>query len=137
MGRYAHMREAVLDRSRRLAPSLTLVEGIAAKPKLDLVRGDTRLLRLKVQMTSGEFKTALRAAGFSVENGLVVDVSETCPGFATMPVFRGDGSVDRNGTLSKITLERHAEIARRARSLTGAIGPGDLAEATLSRTVRR
>ena len=78
-----------------------------------------RLLRLKVQMTSGEFKTALRAAGFSVENGRLVDVSETCPGFATMPVLRGDGSVDRNSTLSKITLERDAEIARRAAESDG------------------
>jgi hypothetical protein len=73
-----------------------------------------RLLRLKVQMTSGTFKTALRAAGFRVESGRLVDVSETCPGFVTMPVFRGDGSVDRNGILSKITSDRDAEIARRA-----------------------
>jgi hypothetical protein len=100
-----------------------------------------RLLRLKVQMTSGEFKTALRAAGFSVESGQLVDVSETCPGFATMPVFRGDGSVDRNGTLSKITLERDAEIARRAAESAGRgrqSRHGDLVEATLSyRTVRQ
>jgi hypothetical protein len=82
-----------------------------------------RLLRLKVQMTSGEFRTALRAAGFSVQSGRLVDVSETCPGFATMPVFRGDGSVDRSGTLSKITAERDAEIARRAAEFAGRARP--------------
>ena len=87
-----------------------------------------RLLRPKVQMASGKFQTALRAAGFSVESGRLVDVSETCPGFATMPVFRGDGSVDRKGTLSKITLERDAEIARRAAESGGRGRPWRLGE---------
>ena len=71
-----------------------------------------RFLRPKSQMTSGEFKTALRAAGFGVKDGQIVDVSGTCPGFATVAIFR-NGEVDRNATLAKVIEERDAEIARR------------------------
>ena len=71
-----------------------------------------RILRPKLQMTSGEFKTALRAAGFGVENGQIVDISGTCPGFATVAIFR-NGEVDRRATFAKVIRERDAEIARR------------------------
>jgi hypothetical protein len=71
-----------------------------------------RLLRPKSQMTSHEFKTALHAAGFGVENGRIVDVSGTCPGFATVAIFR-NGKVDRNATFAKVIRERDVEIARR------------------------
>lgn len=71
-----------------------------------------RILRPKSQMTSGEFKTALRAAGFGVENGQIVDISDTSQGFATVAIFR-NGDVDRNATFTKVVRERDAEIARR------------------------
>jgi hypothetical protein len=67
----------------------------------------------KKQMTSEEFKTALREAGFGVEHGRIVDVSGRCPGFATLPSFNKT-VVDRNATLSKVIWEREAEIKRRA-----------------------
>jgi hypothetical protein len=35
----------------------------------------------KPQMTSAEFKTALREAGFGVERARIVDVSGRCPAF--------------------------------------------------------
>jgi hypothetical protein len=65
-------------------------------------------------MTSAEFNAALRNAGFGVDHGRIVDVSGKCPGFTTVPIFRGNGSVDRNATLSKIIWERGAQIERRA-----------------------
>jgi hypothetical protein len=68
----------------------------------------------KRQMTSTEFNAALRRAGFGVDHGRIVDVSGKCPGFATFPAFRRDGSVDRDATLAKVIRERDAEIARRA-----------------------
>jgi hypothetical protein len=64
-------------------------------------------------MTSTEFATAMREAGFGVTHGRVVDVSGQCPGFTTLPSFNKDG-VDRNATLTKILFEREAEISRRA-----------------------
>jgi hypothetical protein len=67
----------------------------------------------KKQMTSEEFKTALREAGFGVEHGRIVDVSGRRPGFATLPIFNKT-VVDRNATLSKVIWEREAEIKRRA-----------------------
>jgi hypothetical protein len=66
------------------------------------------------QMTSAEFTTALREAGFGVDHGRIVDVSGQCPGFTTLPSFN-KGAVDRNATLSKILWGREAEIARRAK----------------------
>jgi hypothetical protein len=63
-------------------------------------------------MTAAEF-AALREAGFGVDRGRIVDVPGKCPGFAAVPVFRGNGSVDRNATLSKVLWARDAEIARR------------------------
>jgi hypothetical protein len=69
----------------------------------------------KPQMTSEEFKTALREAGFGVDHGRIVDVSGQCPGFATLPSFN-KGVVNRNATLSKVVWERDAEIARRGES---------------------
>jgi hypothetical protein len=45
------------------------------------------------QMTSAEFTTAMREAGFGVDHGRIVDVSGQCPGFATLPTFN-KGSVD-------------------------------------------
>jgi hypothetical protein len=68
---------------------------------------------LKPQMTSEEFNAALRNAGFGVKQGRIVDMSGKCPGFSTVPVFRGNGSVDRNATLSKVIWERNVEIERR------------------------
>jgi hypothetical protein len=68
----------------------------------------------KPQMTSAEFKTALREAGFSVAQGWIVDVSGKCPGFASLPGFN-KGVLNRNATLSKVIWEREAEIARRAK----------------------
>jgi hypothetical protein len=44
----------------------------------------------KSHMTSEDFKTALRQAGFGVAQGWVVDVSGKCPGFATLPGPWGD-----------------------------------------------
>jgi hypothetical protein len=69
----------------------------------------------KPQMTSEEFKTALREAGFGVDHGRIVDVSGQCPGFATLPSFN-KGVVNRNATLSKVVWDRDAEIARRGES---------------------
>jgi hypothetical protein len=73
-----------------------------------------RPFKKKPQMTSEEFKTALREAGFGVEYDRIVDVSGRCPGFATLPSFN-KGVVNRNATLSKVLWEREAEIARRAK----------------------
>jgi len=67
----------------------------------------------KPQMTSEEFKAALREAGFGVDHGRIVDVSGRCPGFATLPSFN-NSVLNRNATLSKVTWEREAEIKRRA-----------------------
>jgi hypothetical protein len=71
-----------------------------------------RFLRPKSQMTAHQFKTALRAAGFGVENGQIVDLSGICPGFATAAISQ-HGKVDRNATLAKVIRERDTEIARR------------------------
>jgi hypothetical protein len=49
----------------------------------------------KPQMTSEEFKAALREAGFGVAHARIVDVSGRCPGFVTTPVFRGH-ALDRS-----------------------------------------
>lgn len=70
----------------------------------------------KSQMTAAEFNVALREAGFGVDRGRIVDVSGVCVGFTAVPIFRGNGSVDRNATLSKVLWEREAEIKRRAGS---------------------
>jgi hypothetical protein len=64
-------------------------------------------------MSSAEFNAALRSAGFGVDRGRILDVSGRSPGFVAMPVFRGNGSVDRNAPLSKVIWERDAEIERR------------------------
>jgi hypothetical protein len=37
----------------------------------------------KPQMTSAEFTTAMREAGFGVDAGRIVDISGQCPGFST------------------------------------------------------
>jgi len=66
-------------------------------------------------MTSAEFTTAMREAGFGVDHGRIVDVSGQCPGFTTLPSFE-KGAVDRNATLSKVIWERDAEIRRRAKA---------------------
>jgi hypothetical protein len=66
-------------------------------------------------MTSAEFTTAMREAGFGVDRGRIVDVSGQCPGFTTLPSFE-KGAVDRNATLSKVIWERDAEIRRRAKA---------------------
>ena len=76
----------------------------------------------KPQMTSEEFKTALREAGFGVDHGRIVDVSGRCPGFASLPSFN-KGAVNRNATLSKVLWEREAEIARRARKKDDGTAP--------------
>jgi hypothetical protein len=65
----------------------------------------------KLQMSSDEFKAALREAGFGAAQGWIVDVSGKCPGFATLPSFN-KGVVNRNATLSKAIWERDAEIRR-------------------------
>jgi hypothetical protein len=65
------------------------------------------------QMTSAEFTTAMREAGFGVDHGRIVDVSGQCPGFTTLPSFN-KSAVDRNATLLKVLFEREAEISRRA-----------------------
>jgi hypothetical protein len=70
--------------------------------------------KMKSEMTAAEFNAALREAGFGVDHGRIVDVSGKCPGFTALPIFRGNGSVDRNATLSKVAWEREAEIKRRA-----------------------
>jgi hypothetical protein len=67
----------------------------------------------KPQMSSDEFKAALREAGFGVAQGWIVDVSGKCPGFSTLPSFNR-GVVNRNATLSRAIWERDAEIRRRA-----------------------
>jgi hypothetical protein len=66
----------------------------------------------KPQMSSDEFKAAIREAGFGVAQGWIVDISGKCPGFATLPSF-DKGVVNRNATLSKAIWERDAEIKRR------------------------
>jgi hypothetical protein len=77
-----------------------------------------RSLIKKPQMTAAEFNRALRDRGFGVDRGRIVDVSGTCSGFVSVPTFRGNGSVDRNATSSRIMWEREAEIKRRAGSPT-------------------
>jgi hypothetical protein len=77
-----------------------------------------RFLRPKSQMTAHQFKTALRAAGFGVENGQIVDLSGTCPGFATVAISQ-NGKLDRNATLAKVIRERDIEIARREAETDG------------------
>ena len=64
------------------------------------------------QMTSAEFATAMREAGFRVDHGRVVDVSGQCPGFTTLPSFN-KSAVDRDATLSKVLFEREAETGQR------------------------
>lgn len=76
-----------------------------------------RPLIKKSQMTAAEFNAALRDGGFGVDHGRIVDVSGKCPGFVSVPTFRGNNSVDRNATLSRVIWERDAEIKRRAYSL--------------------
>jgi hypothetical protein len=66
----------------------------------------------KPQITAAEFNAALREAGFGVAQGWIVNVSGTCPGFATLPSFN-KGVLNRNATLSKDIWERDAEIKRR------------------------
>jgi hypothetical protein len=73
-----------------------------------------RPFKKKPQMTSEEFKTALREAGLGVAQGWIVDVTGKCPGFASLPSFN-KGVLNRNPTLSKVLWEREAEIARRAK----------------------
>jgi hypothetical protein len=68
----------------------------------------------KSQITAGEFKGGLRRARFAVEDGRIVDVSGSCPGFAVLPTLLSNGSIDRNATLAKVIRERDAEIERRA-----------------------
>ena len=68
-----------------------------------------RPFKKKPQMTSEEFKTALREAGFAVAQGWIVDVSGKCPGFASLPSFN-KGVLNRDATLSKVLWERDAEI---------------------------
>jgi hypothetical protein len=51
------------------------------------MRGNMHPFKKKSQMTSEEFKTALREAGFGVSQGWIVYVSGKCPGFATLPSF--------------------------------------------------
>ena len=80
----------------------------------------------KSRMTSAEFSVALRSVGFGVDHGRIVDVSGKCPGFSTVPIFRDNGSVDRNATLSKVIRERDAQVERRSpaamKMLTTSIG---------------
>ena len=73
-----------------------------------------RPFKKKPQMTSEEFKTALPRSRVGVAQGWIVDVSGKCPGFASLPSFKG--VLNRNATLSKVLWEREAEIARRAGS---------------------
>jgi hypothetical protein len=72
-----------------------------------------RVKTAPTQMTSAEFTTAMREAGFGVDHGRIVDVSGQCPGFTTLPSFN-KSAVDRDATLSKVLFEREAEISRRA-----------------------
>jgi hypothetical protein len=72
-----------------------------------------RVKTAPTQMTSAEFTTAMREAGFGVDHGRIVDVSGQCPGFTTLPSFN-KSAVDRNATLLKVLFEREAEISRRA-----------------------
>jgi hypothetical protein len=65
-------------------------------------------------MTRPQFVAALRDAGLAVAHGLIVDASGRCPGFSTVAIFRGNGSVAHNATLSKVVWERDAQIERRA-----------------------
>jgi hypothetical protein len=102
------------ERARKLAPIIKAIraEGITS------LSGIAAALKKKSQMTSEEFKTALREAGFGVAQGWIVDVSGQCPGFATFPSFN-KGVVNRNATLSKVIWERDAEIKRRAAAEAG------------------
>jgi hypothetical protein len=79
-------------------------------------------LARKPQMTSAEFKAALREAGFGVAQGWIVDVSGKCPGFATLPSFN-KGVLNRNATLSRAIWKRYAEIKRRATEAARRGGP--------------
>jgi hypothetical protein len=60
-----------------------------------------RVKTAPTQMTSAEFTTAMREAGFGVDHGRIVDVSGQCPGFTTLPSFN-KSAVDRDATLSKV-----------------------------------
>ena len=70
----------------------------------------------KSQMTAAEFNVALREAGLGVDEGEYWNMSGVYVGFTAVPILRGNGSVDRNATLSKVLWEREAEIKRRAGS---------------------
>jgi hypothetical protein len=94
-----------------------------------------RLLRPKVQMTSGEFKTALRAAGFSVESGRLVDVSETCPGFATIPSLEATAPLTVTAPCRKSLWSVTPRLRGGLRSLPSAVGDGDLASYAGNSTV--
>jgi hypothetical protein len=67
-----------------------------------------------VRAYAAELNAALKKAGFGVQRARIVDVSGQCPGFVTIPAFRGRGVIDRPRTLAKVIREREAEIARRA-----------------------
>jgi hypothetical protein len=67
----------------------------------------------KPQMTTAEFNTGLREAGFAVDHGRIVDVSGKCPGFVALPTFN-HGAVNRSATLAKAIRQRDVEIERRA-----------------------
>jgi hypothetical protein len=75
----------------------------------------------KPQMSSDEFKAALREAGFGVAQGWLVDVSGKCPGFATMPSFN-------KGVLNRNAAVKGDLGARRLNQTTGRSGGTRLAD---------
>jgi hypothetical protein len=60
-----------------------------------------KLLQPPSLLTTEQFNTALKEAGFGVERARIVDISGRCPGFVTTPAFRGRGVIDCPRTLAK------------------------------------
>jgi hypothetical protein len=67
----------------------------------------------KPQMSSAEFKAALKDHGFRVVRAKIEDATGKCPGVSWSAVLRGRTAIDYNKTLAKVIAGRNAELARR------------------------
>ncbi len=67
----------------------------------------------KPQMSSAEFKAALKDNGFRVVRAMIEDATGKCPGVSWSAVLRGRAAIDYNKTLAKVIAGRNAELARR------------------------
>jgi hypothetical protein len=67
----------------------------------------------KPQMSSAEFKAALKDHGFRVVRAKIEDATGKCPGVSWSAVLRGRTAIDYNKTLAKVIAGRNAELASR------------------------